>query len=422
MRALSKKLFIQKDKTVARAAMSLAPFMIAESRGAMIKDVDGNKYLDFTGGWGCLNVGHTHPKVVRAIKKQAEKFIHTDFSVVPYRNYIELAEQLVKFAPGKSPKKAMFFNSGADAVENAVKISRYHTKRRAIVVFEGGFHGRTLLTMTMTHKAAPYKTHFGPFASDIYRVPYPNPYRNPMSFPDWEQRLTTLVTPEEIAAIVVEPIQGEGGFVIPSEGFLPYLRKFSNTHGIVLVADEVQSGMGRTGKFLAIEHFNVEPDLICLGKSLASGMPLSAVIGKAKIFDSLPESSLGGTYVGNPVCCAAALAVLDVIKQESLLKRAQLMGRRLQARFLKMQEKYEIIGNVRGLGAMQAIELVKNRRTKEPASKQATKIIEEAMKRRLIMAKAGLNGNVIRMLIPLVITDQELDKGLDVLDEVLSKL
>ncbi len=418
----SKALARRKEEVVAQAVSPLVPFYIAGSQGALIKDVDGNEYLDFTGGWGCLNVGHNHPKVVRAIRAQAERFIHTDCSVVMYEPYVELAERLVLYAPGNRPKKVAFFNSGAEAVENAVKIARYYTKRRAIIVFEGAFHGRTLLTMTMTHKATPYKAHFGPFAADIYRVPFPNPYRNPMSFSTWERHVKSLVAPEEIAAVVVEPIQGEGGFVVPSEGFLARLRKFCNEHEIVLVADEIQSGIGRTGRFFACEHFGIEPDLICIGKSLASGLPLSGVLGAAEVVDTVPDSAIGGTYVGNPVACAAGIAVLDVIEEEDLLKRAEQLGAHLEERFQQMQKNYELIGDVRGIGAMQAIELVRDHETKEPASEETVEIIHGALKQGVIFAKAGLYGNVIRMLIPLVMSDEELDEGLDVLESTLDKV
>jgi 4-aminobutyrate aminotransferase/(S)-3-amino-2-methylpropionate transaminase len=339
-----------------------------------------------------------------------------------YEPYIELAERLVSYAPGPRTKRVAFFNSGAEAVENAVKIARFHTKRRAVVVFEGAFHGRTLLAMTMTHKAVPYKAHFGPFAPDIYRMPFPNPYRAPMDFSQWEEQFTALVSPDEVACVVVEPIQGEGGFVVPIGDFLPKLREFCNIHGIVLVADEVQSGMGRTGKFFASEHFGIEPDLICIGKSLASGLPLSGVIGVAEVIDSVPDSAIGGTYVGNPIACAAALAVIEVIEKEGLLERARHLGEQLERRFRAMQERFAIIGDVRGLGAMRAIELVKDRNTKEPAREQTASIIKEALKRGVILAKAGLYGNVIRMLIPLVLTDEELTRGLDVLEEVLGKV
>ncbi|HED04433.1 MAG TPA: 4-aminobutyrate--2-oxoglutarate transaminase, partial [Candidatus Fraserbacteria bacterium] len=415
----SEALYARKEQVLPRAISSLAPFMMKEGRGAIIHDVDGRRYLDLTGGWGCLNVGHSHPKVVQAVQEQAARYLHTDCSVVMHEPYIALAERLVGYAPGPRPKRVAFFNSGAEAVENAVKIARYHTRRRAIVVFEGAFHGRTLLTMTMTHKASPYKAHFGPFASDIYRLPYPNPYRNPISTRQWERQLVSLVSPAEVAAIVVEPIQGEGGFVVPSDGFLAYLRQLCDREGIVLIADEVQSGMGRTGKFFAHEHFGVEPDLVCLGKSLASGLPLSGVLGVSEVIDAVGDSGIGGTYVGNPIACAAGLAVLDVMEEEKLLERAQTIGRYLQERFSEMQQRYPLVGDVRGLGAMQALEFVSDRQSKEPAGAQTAQIVQEALDHGVIIAKAGLSGNVIRMLLPLVTSDAELAEGLDVLEQAI---
>lgn len=411
----------KKDRAVPRGITSLAPFLIERARGTVIHDLDGNRYLDFTGGWGCLVVGHAHPKVVHAIQHQADQFVHTDCSVVLYPAYIELAERLASHAAGPHPMKTAFFNTGAEAVENAVKIARYHTRRRAVVVFAGAFHGRTLLTMTMTHKATPYKAHFGPFAPDVYRVPFPNPYRADMGFAAWKRKLSTLVAPEEVAAVVVEPVQGEGGFVVPSDGFLPQLQDFCRDNGIVLVADEVQSGIGRTGRFFASQHFGIEPDLMCLGKSLASGLPLSGVMGAPKVMDSFPDGTIGGTYVGNPVACRAGLAVLDVIEEERLLERAQQLGAMLEERFNRLREKYELIGDARGLGAMRAIELVRDRGSKQPASEETAEVIQEALNQGVILAKAGLYGNVIRMLIPLTTSDEELAAGLEALESALSR-
>jgi 4-aminobutyrate aminotransferase/(S)-3-amino-2-methylpropionate transaminase len=330
----SKALFQKMSQYVPRAVSPLAPFIIAEGRGAVVKDLEGNSYIDLTGGWGCLSVGHAHPKVVRAIHEQAQRFTHTDCSVIMYDVYIELAERLVKLAPGPSPKKAIFFNSGAEAVENAVKIARSYTKRKAVVVFEGAFHGRTYMALTMTHKAKPYKEGFAPFCSDVYRMPFPNPYRNPMDFRHWEKQLFSLVNPDEIACIVFEPVQGEGGFVVPQEGFVQFLRELTYKHGIVLVADEIQTGIGRTGKFYASEHYGIEPDLMTLAKSLAAGMPLSAVVGVQRVIDAPGDSAIGGTYVGNPVACAAALAVLDIIEEERLA-RARGGARSVHARALR---------------------------------------------------------------------------------------
>lgn len=418
----SKALFQKMAKYVPRAVSPLAPFIISESCGAIVKDLEGRSYIDLTGGWGCLNVGHAHPRVVRAIQEQAEKFTHTDCSVIMYDVYIELAERLVQLAPGPTPKKAIFFNSGAEAVENAVKISRSYTKRKAVVVFDGAFHGRTYMAMTMTHKAKPYKEGFAPFASDVYRMPFPNPYRHPMDCKLWEQQLFTLVNPEDIACIVFEPIQGEGGFVVPQEGFVPFLRDLTKQHGIVLVADEIQAGIGRTGKFYAYEHYGIEPDLITVGKSLASGLPLSAVVGVQNVIDAPGDSAIGGTYVGNPIACAAGLAVLDIMEEERLTARAVELGHYMRDRFAQMQQRFQIIGDVRGLGAMVAIELVKSRATKEPASEETMAIVKECLANGVIIAKAGLYGNVIRMLIPLVIREEELKKGFDSIERAIAKV
>ena len=401
---------------------SLSPCYIAHGEGALVTDVDGNQFIDLTGGWGCLAVGHTHKKVVAAVKDQAEKYLHTDFTAVPYESLVELAEKMVKLAPGKTPKAAAFFNSGAEAVENAVKIARAHTKRPAIIVFENAFHGRTLLTMTMTHKAMPYKYHFGPFAPEIYRLPFPSSSHPMAKIEDFEKILTHTVTPESVAAIVVEPIQGEGGFNVPQEGFLKYLRKLTNKYGMLLITDEIQSGIGRTGKFFAIENWHIEPDIICLAKSLAAGLPLSAVIVKKEITDFLPGGCIGGTYVGNPVACRAALEVINIIEEEHLLDRALKIGEKLKERFLKMKNKYPLIGEIRGIGAMRAIELVKNRKTKEPATQETAQIVQECLKNGVFVPTAGINKNLLRMLVSLEITDEQLDEALDVLERAVDKV
>jgi len=418
----SRQIAAKKEQYVPLALETLAPFFIAEGKGALVKDVDGNRFIDFTGGWGCLIVGHTPDRVVEAICDQACKFTHTDFTAIPYEPFVTLAERLAKLAPGPSPKQVAFFNSGAEAIENTVKIARKYTNRRAIIVFEGAFHGRTLLTMSMTHKASPYKAGFGPFAPDIYRLPLPNPYRNNMRFEDFEHALVALVDPEEVAAVVIEPLQGEGGFIVPADGFLEYLRKLASKHGIVLVADEIQCGFGRTGKFFAIEQYNVEPDLIAVAKSIAAGLPLSGVIGKKEIFDRIPSSSIGGTYVGNPIACRAGIEVLNIIEEEKLLDRAVTIGKIIRARFEEMRKKYSIIGDVRGLGAMIGMELVKDPITKEPAKKECSAVVRECLRNGLIMPGAGLYSNVLRMLVSLAITDNQLDEGLDVLDAALAKV
>lgn len=419
----SKEIAQRREKYIAKPmGSSLSPCYIAHGEGALVTDVDGNRFIDLTGGWGCLAVGHTHKKVVAAVKDQAEKYLHTDFTAVPYESLVELAEKLVKLAPGNTPKAAAFFNSGAEAIENAVKIARAHTKRSAVIVFENAFHGRTLLTMTMTHKAMPYKYHFGPFAPEIYRLPFPSPSYPMANLEDFEKILTNTVTPDSVAAIVIEPIQGEGGFNVPQEGFLEYLRKLTNKYGMLLITDEIQCGIGRTGKFFAVENWNIEPDLICLAKSLAAGLPLSAVIAKKEITDTLPGGCIGGTYVGNPVACRAALEVINIIEEENLLDRALKIGERLKERFLQMKGKYPLIGDIRGIGAMRAIELVKDQKTKEPATQETARIVEECIKNGVFVPTAGINKNILRMLVSLEITDEQLDEALDVLEKAIAKV
>jgi 4-aminobutyrate aminotransferase/(S)-3-amino-2-methylpropionate transaminase len=419
----SQEIAQRREKYIAKPmGSSLSPCYIAHGEGALVTDVDGNQFIDLTGGWGCLAVGHTHKKVVAAVKDQAEKYLHTDFTAVPYEPLVELAEKLVKLASGDSPKTAAFFNSGAEAVENAIKIARAHTRRPAIIVFENAFHGRTLLTMTMTHKAMPYKYHFGPFAPEIYRLPFPSPSHPMAKIEDFEKILVNTVTPDSVAAIVIEPIQGEGGFNIPQEGFLEYLRKLTDKYGMLFVTDEIQSGIGRTGRFFAIENWDIEPDIICLAKSLAAGLPLSAVIAKKKITDSLPGGCIGGTCVGNPVACRAALEVIKIIEEEHLLDRAIKIGEKLTERFLKMKDKYTLIGDVRGIGAMMAIELVKDRVTKEPATEETAQIVQECLKNGVFVPTAGINKNLLRMLVSLEITDEQLDEALDVLEKAVGKI
>ena len=419
----SQEIAKRREKFVAKPmGGSLSPCYIAHGEGALLTDVDGNQFIDLTGGWGCLAVGHTHKKVVAAVKDQIDKYLHTDFTAVPYESLVELAEKLVKLAPGNTSKAAAFFNSGAEAIENAVKIARAHTKRPAIIVFENAFHGRTLLTMTMTHKAMPYKYRFGPFAPEIYRLPFPSPSHPMAKIEDFEKMLVNIVTPESVAAIVVEPIQGEGGFNVPQKGFLEYLRKLTNKYGMLLITDEIQSGIGRTGKFFAIENWDIEPDIICLAKSLAAGLPLSAVIAKKEITDSLPGGCIGGTYVGNPVACRAALEVIKIIEEEHLLDRALKIGERLEERFLQMKDSYPLIGEIRGIGAMRAIELVKDQKTKEPATQETAEIVQECIRNGVFVPTAGINKNLLRMLVSLEITDEQLDEALDVLKKAIAKV
>ena len=407
----------RKRNVIAEPLSVYAPVVVEEGRGALITDVDGNVFLDFTGGVGCLNVGHAHPRVVAAAQEQVARFTHTDFTVVPYELYVTLAERLLDLAPFSGPGKAAFFNAGTEAIENAIKFARSYTKRPAVIAFEGAFHGRTLLSMTLTSKTHPYKVGLGPFAPEVYRVPYPNEYRGPTAAEALEaldRALLTQVPAEHVAAIVIEPVQGEGGFVVCPPEFMTGLRAVCDEHGIVLVVDEVQTGFGRTGALFAIQHYEVEPDLVTMAKSIASGLPLSAVIGRAEIMDAPHDSAIGGTYIGNPVACAAGLAVLDVIEDEGLVARAQVIGQTIRARMLSWQERYDQIGDVRGLGAMLAVELVGDRLTKTPAPELATAVCEHAAQHGLLLLKAGIYSNCIRVLLPLVITDAELDEALDV--------
>jgi 4-aminobutyrate aminotransferase/(S)-3-amino-2-methylpropionate transaminase len=418
----SQAILERKAKVVADPLSVFLPVVIDHGRGATLTDVDGNTFIDFTGGVGCLNVGHSHPKVVEAAQRQLEKFSHTDFTIVPYEVYVTLAERLVAASPFRSPAKAAFFNAGTEAVENAVKFARAYTGRSAVIGFEGGFHGRTLLSLSLTSKTHPYKAGLGPFAPEVYRVPFPNDYRGPTAeeaLDALERALITQVAAENVAAIVIEPMQGEGGFVVAPKEYLAGVRRLCDEHGIVLVIDEVQTGFGRTGKLFATEHYDVEPDLMTVAKSIAAGLPLSGVIGKAEIMDAPGDSAIGGTYVGNPVAQAAALAVLDVFEEEDVCDRAAQIGDTIRARMDSWQERWPEIGDVRGLGAMLAIELVKDPATKEPDADRATAIVEAAAERGLLLLKSGIYSNCIRVLAPLVLSDAELEEALAVWEEAL---
>jgi 4-aminobutyrate aminotransferase/(S)-3-amino-2-methylpropionate transaminase len=399
------------------------PAVIESGSGARFTDVDGNTMLDFSGGLGCHIVGYSHPKVVEAVQRQAAKVSHTDFSVIPYESYVELAERLVALVGGGDRKVALF-NSGAEAVENAVKFAKAATGRPAVVSFEGGFHGRTLLTMSLTSRLRPYKRGFGPFAPEVYRMPYPYPYRSEdpdragrVALDAIERAFLSVVDPTSVAAAIVEPVQGEGGFVVPTAEFLKGLSAICRRHGILVVADEIQSGCGRTGAFLASEHFGFEPDIVLLAKSLASGYPLSAVIGPAVVMDAPGPSAIGGTYVGNPVACAAANAVLQVIEDEGLIERAEQVGKAIRARWEEIAQDVQEVGEVRGLGAMVGVEFVKDRATKEPNEDFLMAFIGGALCRGVVAVSCGMYHNVFRHLVPLVISDQELEEGLDVLAE-----
>jgi 4-aminobutyrate aminotransferase/(S)-3-amino-2-methylpropionate transaminase len=372
-----------------------------------------------------MNVGHSHPRVVDAIRAQAARFTHTDFSVLPYEGYIALAERLARIAPGPSPKQVALFNSGAEAIENAVKVARIATGRPAVIAFEGAFHGRTYMALSLTSRIDPFKRGMGPFVPEVYRAPYPDPYRSPEPQPTRhvlraiERMFVSHVDAQQVAAIIVEPVLGEGGFVVPPMDFLPALRRLCDDHGILLIVDEIQSGLGRTGKMWATEHTRVEPDLLVAAKSLAAGLPLSAVIGRQAAFERVPPRAIGGTFVGNPVACAAALAVLDIIEDERLLDRAVRIGAEIHGRFTEYAGRHQIIGDVRGLGAMVAIELVKNRHTKEPARETTRAVIDHALAQGVLLLGAGTYGNVIRVLAPLVISGPDLDQALDVIARAL---
>lgn len=419
----SKVIAKKRENVVAKPmGSSLSPAYIDYGQGALVTDVDGNRYIDLTGGWGCLAVGHSHPSVVSAIKKQAERFTHTDFTAVPYESFVSLSEKLSQLTPGDSPKSVALFNCGAEAVENAVKMARGFTGRSGIIVFENSFHGRTLLTLTMTHKAMPYKYKFGPFAPEVYRLPFPTDYHPSIEIEKFERMMNHIVNPETVAAVVIEPIQGEGGFNVPVDGFLEHIRALCSKYGMMMITDEIQCGIGRTGKFFAIEHWGVEPDIICLAKSLASGLPLSAVIARKEITANLPGGSIGGTYVGNPLGCQAALEVIRIIEKENLLGRAVEIGKQLKQRFLAMKEKYSIIGDVRGLGAMVGMELVKNRESKEPATEETGRIVQYCVQHGVFVPTAGINKNILRILVSLVITNEQLEEALDVVEESIAKV
>jgi 4-aminobutyrate aminotransferase/(S)-3-amino-2-methylpropionate transaminase len=418
----SQEILERKERVVAGPLSIFLPVVIERGEGATLTDLDGNTFIDFTGGVGCLNVGHSHPRVVDAVQEQASKFLHTDFTIVPYEIYVTLAERLVDSAPISGPAKAAFFNAGTEAIENAIKFARSYTKRQAVIAFEGGFHGRTLLSLSLTSKTHPYKAGLGPFAPEVYRMPFAQDYRGPSAteaLAALERALVTNVAAESVAAIVIEPVQGEGGFVVAPPEFLEGVRRICDDNGIVLVVDEVQTGFGRTGKMWGIEHYSVEPDLMCVAKSIAAGLPLSGVIGRAEIMDAPGDSAIGGTYVGNPVAQAAAVAVLDVFQEEGLVERAAHLGETIRARMAGWQQRWDAIGDVRGLGAMLALELVHDRGTKDPAPELASAIVEAAADRGLLLLKSGIYSNCIRVLLPLVISEPELDEALAVWEDAL---
>jgi 4-aminobutyrate aminotransferase/(S)-3-amino-2-methylpropionate transaminase len=415
----SQALLERRQKSVPKGISNSVPIFIDHGEGALVWDVDGNTFIDFAGGIGTLNTGHCNPEVVSAAGNQLRKLTHSCFAVAMYENYVQLAEKLNQITPGSFAKKTMFANSGAEAVENAVKIARHSTQREGVVVFEHAFHGRTLLTMSMTSKVKPYKFGFGPFAPEIYRLPYPYEYRNQANANQLEEFFSAHVAAEGVACVVMELVLGEGGFVPAPREYVKKLEQICKKYGILLIIDEVQTGFGRTGRMFACEHYDLQPDLIVMAKSLAGGLPLSAITGKAEIMDSAQVGGLGGTYVGNPVSCAAAIAAIDFIEKEKLPKRAEAIGEQVRKRFLSFHEKCPIVGDVRGLGAMLAMEFVKDRASKEPDKEGANTFIRRCYEKGLILIGAGTYGNVIRTLMPLVITDEQLTEGLNVMEHAL---
>jgi 4-aminobutyrate aminotransferase/(S)-3-amino-2-methylpropionate transaminase len=426
----SRALMARRERSVPRGVFSTAPVFAQAAAGAIVQDADGNRLIDLGAGLAVLNVGNSAPAVVEAIRQQLEHLTHTCQHVVMTEPYVELAERLGALAPGQGARRTMFVNSGAEAVENAVKIARYATGRQGVVVFDHAFHGRTFLAMTMTAKATPYKRGFGPFVPEVYRVPFAYPYRCPSGGTTPEEcaeRCTARaidliekhVGPEQVACVVVEPVIGEGGFIVPAQGFVPALARYCADRGILFVADEVQSGMGRTGRWFAIEHEGIDPDLLTTAKSLGGGLPLGAVTGRAELMDAIHVGGLGGTFGGNPLSCAAALAVIDTIEREGLLARAERLGASMLTRLAEMAERFPTIGDVRGRGGMVAMELVEDRASKAPASAITSMVVEECYRQGVIVLKAGTYDNVIRFLPPLIIDEALLTEGLDVVEKAL---
>ncbi len=417
----SKALIDRRSKSVAGGVSLAHPLFVASAQGSTLTDVDGNVFIDFCGGIGCLNLGHARPEVAAAVAQTSSRLTHACFQVTGYEEYVAVCEALCRLAPGSFDKKAVLLSTGAEAVENAVKIARKHSGRSAVLCFDHAFHGRTLLGMTLTGKAAPYKQGFGPFAPEVYRLPYPDPYRDLSVVGRLEQALMPHVRPEELAAVILEPVQGEGGFVVPPVAFFHELRALCDKHKIVLIADEVQTGVGRTGTVFASEQLGFVPDLTTVAKSIAGGLPLSGVVGRAAIFDSVHVGGLGGTFAGNPVSCAAAQATLQLLEAEIAAGRPKALGEKLRARLLAWQKKHPIVGDVRGLGAMQAMELVRDPKSKEPADTETKALIAAARTKGVLLLSAGTFGNVVRFLMPLTIESAVLDEGLDVVEACLPR-
>lgn len=413
-----------RNQHVPRGVGVVHPIAIARAEGARVWDIEGKEYIDWIGGIGVLNIGHNHPKVMSAVRAQLENMAHICFQVASYEPYVELASRLNQYFPGPGPNKTIFFNSGAEATENSVKIARAYTNRPGVIAFKSSFHGRTLMGMSLTGKSNPYKQNFGPFAPEIYHAPYPYEYRGmttDRALKALHELFKTTVAADRVAAIIIEPQLGEGGFVAAPKAFMQELRTICSDNGIVFVADEIQSGFGRTGKMFAIEHSDVEPDLITAAKSIAGGMPLSAVMGKAEIMDAPAPGGMGGTYAGAPASCAAGLAVLKVFEEENILEQAQKVGEKLHVAFRNWQEEFPQIGDVRGLGPMTAIELVTDPESKEPATDLAKQVVHTARDKGLLLLWSGLYGNTLRVLVPVTIEDELLDRSLDILHESLQE-
>lgn len=422
----SRALLERRQAAVPRGIAMTTPLFIERAEGALLHDVDGNTFLDFAGGIGTMNVGHTNPAVVEAVREQVAKLTHACFSVAMYEPYVALAETLNRLTPGNFPKKTMLCGSGAEAVENAVKVSRHATGRPAVVVFEHGFHGRTLLALTMTSKVKPYKLGFGPFATEVYRLPFPYSYRRqaPATPAAYEREIVTFfsthVAPERVACVVMELVLGEGGFVPAPPEYVAILARVCKDNGILFVADEVQTGWGRTGRLFASEHYGLEPDLVTLAKSMGGGLPIAALTGRAEVMDSAQVGGLGGTYLGNPVACAAALAAIEFLDRHGLVERAQAIGRQVEARFADFVRRFPKVGEARGLGAMRALELVVDKDSREPDKEYAQRVIQRAYEHGLVLVAAGTFGNIIRTLMPLTLSDEQLAEGLDVLEDALA--
>jgi 4-aminobutyrate aminotransferase/(S)-3-amino-2-methylpropionate transaminase len=421
----NESLLARREAAVARGVSLAHPVFIERAENALLWDPDGRRYVDFAGGIAVLNTGHRHPKVIAAVQAQLEKVTHTCFQITGYEPYVELAERLNRLVPGPGPKKTLLMTTGAEAVENAIKIARAWTKRSAVISFAGGFHGRTLMALALTGKVAPYKAGFGPMPGEVYHAPFPNALHG-VSVDDAMQALEQVfkcdVEPERVAAIIVEPVQGEGGFYIAPRDFLLRLRELCDRHGIVFIADEIQSGAGRTGRMFAMEHYGIAGDLTTIAKSIAGGFPVSAVTGRADIMDACGPGGLGGTYAGNPVACAAACAVLDVFEQERILDRAVSLGKRMTARLETLAGRHREVAEVRALGAMIAMELCKDGDPHRPDADLTKALTARSRELGLILLSCGVYGNVIRILVPITAEDSIVDEGLDILERALGEL